>query len=401
MIVWGGDGVSGDLMTGGRYDPGADSWIATTTINAPSARTYNTAVWTGSEMIVWGGSHSSFLNTGGRYCGKYPPPTPTPSPTPLIVTNTNDSGPGSLRQALLDANDDDTIEFAVTGVIVLTSGELLINKSITVAGPGAGKLAIDGNATHRVFRVGPAKTVTISGLTIFRGNACCTFPDDLGGAIYNDHSALTVNNCTINNNMADTSGAGIYSDGSNGSATVVITDTLFVENSAFSGGAIFNNGESGTAIVEITRSSLHYNAATAAGGGIFNDHGHVTVNYCEMDGNSAGGNGGGGIYNRGTFGHATVDVEESTFFENSAQSLEVAFITSCKWGSPAMWWSTSRTASSPRRHRVKTSSMMEVRSPHSVIISAPTMAEVSLQDPATRLTPIHCLKTSDTTVVRP
>ena len=39
MIVWGGDGVSGDLMTGGRYDPGTDSWIATTTMNAPSVRT--------------------------------------------------------------------------------------------------------------------------------------------------------------------------------------------------------------------------------------------------------------------------------------------------------------------------------------------------------------------------
>ena len=69
MIVWGGNGVSGDLMTGGRYDPGTDSWIATTTINAPSARSYHTAVWTGSEMIVWGGRSSSFLNTGGRYCG--------------------------------------------------------------------------------------------------------------------------------------------------------------------------------------------------------------------------------------------------------------------------------------------------------------------------------------------
>ena len=48
----------------------------------------------------------------------------------ITVTNTNDSGPGSLRQALADANDSDTINFAVTGTIGLTSAELLVDKSI-------------------------------------------------------------------------------------------------------------------------------------------------------------------------------------------------------------------------------------------------------------------------------
>jgi hypothetical protein len=54
----------------------------------------------------------------------------------IIVTNTNDSGPGSLRQALADANGGDTITFAVTGTIALTSGDLVIDKNITVSGPG-------------------------------------------------------------------------------------------------------------------------------------------------------------------------------------------------------------------------------------------------------------------------
>jgi len=75
MIVWGGFGFSastgGFLNTGGRYDPSTDSWIATSTINAPSGRYLHTAVWTGSEMIVWGGYFSDtdfhYLNTGGRY----------------------------------------------------------------------------------------------------------------------------------------------------------------------------------------------------------------------------------------------------------------------------------------------------------------------------------------------
>src|SRR5258708_18020971 len=63
----------------------------------------------------------------------------------IIVTNTNDSGPGSLRQALTIANDGDTIAFAVTGTIVLTSGGLVVDKEVTISGPSADQLSIDGN----------------------------------------------------------------------------------------------------------------------------------------------------------------------------------------------------------------------------------------------------------------
>jgi N-acetylneuraminic acid mutarotase len=68
MIVWGGYLNSEGLSTGGRYDPATDSWKATTMHGAPSPRIDHTAVWTGSEMIVWGGySISNPLATGGRY----------------------------------------------------------------------------------------------------------------------------------------------------------------------------------------------------------------------------------------------------------------------------------------------------------------------------------------------
>jgi hypothetical protein len=69
MIVWGGDNSGQRLNTGGRYNPIADSWTATSTTNAPIARDSHTAVWTGNEMIVCGGvvSGPTFLNTGGRY----------------------------------------------------------------------------------------------------------------------------------------------------------------------------------------------------------------------------------------------------------------------------------------------------------------------------------------------
>jgi len=66
MIVWGGYGGS-YFNTGGRYDPSTDSWAAITTMNAPAPRGGNTAVWTGSEMIVWGGDDGQSVNTGGRY----------------------------------------------------------------------------------------------------------------------------------------------------------------------------------------------------------------------------------------------------------------------------------------------------------------------------------------------
>src|SRR5204863_5087584 len=68
MIVWGGLNSASYLNTGSRYNPSTDTWTATSTANSPSARYQHTAVWTGSEMIVWGGAHnSSEINSGGGY----------------------------------------------------------------------------------------------------------------------------------------------------------------------------------------------------------------------------------------------------------------------------------------------------------------------------------------------
>src|SRR5262250_1020594 len=87
----------------------------------------------------------------------------------IVVTNTNDSGPGSLRQALADANDGKTIDATgVSGTILLTSGELQITHNVTINGPGAGSLAVNGNATFRVFE-NFASNVTISGFGITKG----------------------------------------------------------------------------------------------------------------------------------------------------------------------------------------------------------------------------------------
>src|SRR5260370_40808953 len=71
----------------------------------------------------------------------------------ITVSNTNDNGAGSLRQAIQDAAAGDTINFAVTGTITLTKSELLITNSLSIDGAGATNLAISGNNVGRVFEI--------------------------------------------------------------------------------------------------------------------------------------------------------------------------------------------------------------------------------------------------------
>ena len=89
MIIWGGyDGVTPRVNTGGRYNPATDSWTTTKTAGAPSARNSHSAVWTGTEMIIWGGNDgTNLVNTGGRY-----------NPTTDGWTATNSSAAPSGRQ---------------------------------------------------------------------------------------------------------------------------------------------------------------------------------------------------------------------------------------------------------------------------------------------------------------
>src|SRR5438876_5497258 len=83
----------------------------------------------------------------------------------LTVTTTNDSGANSLRQAVQNAVSGDIINFSVMGTIVLTNGELLLTNNLTIAGPGATNLEVNGNNLSRVFEIGSNVSVTISGLS--------------------------------------------------------------------------------------------------------------------------------------------------------------------------------------------------------------------------------------------
>src|SRR5258706_2914303 len=113
----------------------------------------------------------------------------------LTVTSTNDSGSGSLRQAIQDAAPGNTINFFATGSITLTSGELLITTNLTISGPGSSNLRITRAANAGPFRIFDVsgETVNISGLCISNGVAQGTNAansghaggDGVGGPILN------------------------------------------------------------------------------------------------------------------------------------------------------------------------------------------------------------------------
>jgi len=139
--------------------------------------------------------------------------------TTIIVTNTNDSGPGSLRQALAVAHDGDRITFAVNGTITLTSGGLVVVRNITISGPGTNQLLIDGNQATFVFGVIPHRTVSISGLSITNGQY----------GIWNQQGTLSVSNCVLSGN----SSAGLYNDASEAStgASMTVANSIISNNS--------------------------------------------------------------------------------------------------------------------------------------------------------------------------
>jgi len=113
-------------------------------------------------------------------------------PNIITVTNTNDSGPGSLRQALSVAHNGDRITFAVSGTIALTSGGLQVTKNVTISGPGSNQLSIDGNQALFVFGVFPERSASISGLSIRNAEG--------GAGVWNEQGTLTVSDCGVTSN---------------------------------------------------------------------------------------------------------------------------------------------------------------------------------------------------------
>src|SRR5438552_3495706 len=190
----------------------------------------------------------------------------------ITVINTSDSGAGSLRQAISDSSSGDTIDFdsSLNGqTITLTSDVLLINKNLTVTGPGANLLAINGNANGSVFFINESDIdVTIAGLTITNGANGYG-----GGGIHSFRfGTLTITNCTLSGNSGHYSGGGIYSD----TGTLTITNCTLSGNSAGQGGGIYNHEgmEIGNTILKTGESGeniLDYGGVTSDGYNLSSD----------------------------------------------------------------------------------------------------------------------------------
>jgi hypothetical protein len=287
--------------------------------------------------------------------------------TTFVVFNTQDSGPGSLRQAISDANANgggDVTFSNVTGTISLTNGQLTISQpGVNIIGPGPANLVISGT-TNGVFYIGSSASSLFSGLSIENGS-----PQRSGGGIYNIGN-LALNNCVVANNSAghystnNTCGGGIYNGG-----TLTLTNCVVTNNCVYSfvaietfyvsglgnGGGVFNQG---TLILYQSVVSSNQCATIngdrgtmdgGSGGGIYNSN-SATIILSTIAGNSAGngsyygdesppGNGGvgGGIFNSGT-----LVIDRTTISGNAGGSVHSTEMPGASGGSGAGIWNSGQ-----------------------------------------------------------
>jgi hypothetical protein len=287
----------------------------------------------------------------------------------ITVTNENDSGAGSLRQAIIDASPGDTINFAPSvTTVTLTSGELVIDKNLTITGPGANRLTVTAKfhdfINFRIFNISSSTvTVSISGITIsggFTGDSGggilsvgvltltdCAISDNFsgtfagfseGGGVLNDHGTMTITGCTISDNSVEGIGGGVLNENGTMTITRCTISNNFADQSGYAfsevseGGGILNGGS-----LIITNSTISGNTSYATsldvfgqrgfayGGGVHNS-GSMIVTNCTISGNAAVGptsldtGYGGGISNGGD-----LQITSSTVAHNSATGGSGAF----------------------------------------------------------------------------
>jgi hypothetical protein len=244
----------------------------------------------------------------------------TVNATAFQVTNTNDSGAGSLRQAITDSNASDssadTITFGVTGTITLNSGLPAINSSggaLTITGPGETLLTINGNqGDFSIFSVDSGGNLSISGVTVSGAH----FTSGYGGGGFYNNGTLSVSNSTISNNFSSgNGGGGFYND--NG-GTLSISNSTITKNSTegagSGGGAIFSFGT-----LTINNSNISRNSAPLAGA--ISSYASLSILGSSLDENIATTHDSGAL--RTTNGTATIS--NSSFTNNSALTNGGAF----------------------------------------------------------------------------
>ena len=265
----------------------------------------------------------------------------------FTVTNLDPDGPGSLRDAINQANatsgpDRVLFQSGLTGAIDLNdspgfgyTGQIEITDSVDILGPGAGQLAVSGNAESRIFYIDSAQegpiSVVIDGLQIRQGNIKYDEQGPpVGGDIFNAGENLTISNSVVRTGVA-VFGGGIFNDGG-----LVISDSTLSGNAAgVLGGAILSTsyGTDGGAI--ITGSTISNNSAANqipfffspnlreagdqkyGGGGVFSDGDLIVLN-STLAGNSTAGQGGAILFGQDGPSDGELTVQSATISGNGA-----------------------------------------------------------------------------------
>jgi LPXTG-site transpeptidase (sortase) family protein len=238
----------------------------------------------------------------------------------LTVTSTTNSGTGSLRSIIASASAGDTINFSVAaGSTITLDSEIVINKKLTITGPGSGSLTISGGGTNRIFNI-TGGTVRISGMTLSNGtsqgeDAVNGTPGNvsaLGGAVYvgsgsyfTAENVIFINNAALGGDGSNTSDSSGYNHGAGGGNGGVAG-----EAGAYGGGGGGNGGAGGYG----GGGGGGAGVAGGAGGGYGGDGGDGASTETGFSGGGGGGGLGGAIF---VAEGANIGLRTTTFTNNS------------------------------------------------------------------------------------
>ena len=256
---------------------------------------------------------------------------PKPKPTEVTVTNLDDSGEGSLREALSQVAEGGTITFDPSlegGTLTLTSGQLEIVGPVTVDGPEADPVTISGGGQSRVLQIAPGTEVSMNDLILRDGVAA-----PQGGGILN-YGALSLDRVVVTDNTENSAGPANFEFGGGGiyngdSATLNLTDSTVSDNTSVNqpGGGVYGFFRS---TINVTRSTISGNVGGDVAGGL-RSLGNSTVVNSTFSGNTSSKWHGGGIFH--TDGQLTVT--NSTFAGNIAPAGTASGILVATFGAPA------------------------------------------------------------------
>jgi hypothetical protein len=240
---------------------------------------------------------------------------------PRLVTTNADDGAGSLRRVIAGAEAGDVIGFDTDGAFgtpqtIVLAGQLVLERDVTIEGPGAAGLTVSGDSAVRVFKVVDGADVTVRNLTIADGLAplenvdfgVSTLSGRLGGgAFVGTASKLTLIETIVTRNRAAGQSDGTVGGGlANLGGTLVLVDTEVIGNSATDGGGgIFTAVDSTTTTVD--GGAIVDNSTSGSGGGVATGTGGaVRLRATTIAGNSAA-----------TGGGAAVATNSTVVFENN------------------------------------------------------------------------------------